>query len=276
MSHRIQIAGVPFDPVTYEQAVARIQAYLLTSGQHHIATPNPEMVLHARTHKTFQKILNETSLNIPDGIGVLWAATFLQAQADSGPKRLWQLFKTLALIPLAPARVRRIMPDRVTGTDLFYRLMGNAQHYGWKVFLLGAGPGVAEKAASNLRKLYPQVRIVGTLAGVPDASGDREAIHLIRAVAPDLLFVAYGSPAQELWIHRNLAHLPSVKVAMGVGGAFDFAAGDIRRAPAFMRRAGLEWLWRFVHQPHRHKRIRNATLGFISLIWKEKKAVQPK
>jgi N-acetylglucosaminyldiphosphoundecaprenol N-acetyl-beta-D-mannosaminyltransferase len=126
--------------------------------------------------------------------------------------------------------------------------------HGYRLFLLGAAPGVAETAGQRLQELAPGLVIAGTYAGSPGPSEEYEIIERLRAAQADVLCVAYGAPAQELWIYRNLARLP-VAVAMGVGGAFDFITGRQQRAPVRMQKLGLEWLYRLYRQPWRWRRM---------------------
>jgi N-acetylglucosaminyldiphosphoundecaprenol N-acetyl-beta-D-mannosaminyltransferase len=136
---------------------------------------------------------------------------------------------------------------------------------------LGAADGVAEKTKEKL-EIMKHITIVGTYAGTPDPKNDSMLQNIINDAKPDLLFVAYGAPKQELWLERNLPHLRTIKVAMGVGGAFDFITGIRKRAPLWMRKIGLEWLFRVIQQPSRLKRIINATIIFplIFLTTKER------
>lgn len=235
---RIVILGVPIDHVQYDDCLERIESFLGSGQQYHIATPNPEMLVAAQSSPVFMSVLRSTSLNIPDGVGLLYAARFLGSA----------------------------LPERVTGTDL---LIGMCTKFaGMRVFLLGAGVHVAEQAAEELRRRAPDLVIVGTYAGSPSPLEEASIIERINAAAPDVLFVAYGAPAQELWISRNLAKMPSVRVAMGVGGAFDFLAGKRSRAPAFFQYLGLEWLWRLVQEPGRFSRIFCAVIEFpLRVLW---------
>ena len=130
------------------------------------------------------------------------------------------------------------------------------------IFLLGGVGGVGEAAARSLKLSVPHLRIAGTFEGERDSSGDAEIVALIAKARSDILLVAYGAPEQEEWISRNLAKLPSVKVAMGVGGAFDYLSGRVQRAPRLLRSLGLEWLFRVILQPHRIGRIITATIRF--------------
>ncbi len=149
---------------------------------------------------------------------------------------------------------------RVTGTDLMIKLCGLAAKKGYSVFLLGGRNGVAEEAAKRLKKRFAKLNIVGTSEADPAS---------VPSSSVDLLFVAYGAPKQEKWIAKHLPQIP-VKVAMGVGGAFDFIAGKKKRAPKIFRRLGLEWFWRLIQEPRRLPRILKATIKFPLLVLKQK------
>jgi len=130
-----------------------------------------------------------------------------------------------------------------------------------RFFFLGAAEGVTD----FLRQKYVLggIQVVGSFAGSPDEMFDDQIVEMINAASPDVLFVAYGAPFQEFWIARNLHKIPCVKVAMGVGGAFDFLSGKLDRAPVFMRKIGLEWLYRLLKEPRKRlRRIVNATVVF--------------
>ncbi len=271
MNKKIKIAGVPFDPVTYDDVLTAIEEFVAGNNKSYIATPNPEMVIRANEDESFRLVLEGATLAIPDGIGILWAASYLSTPLPkTGLGRKWQLYSSLVSIAIWPRSIRRVLPSRVTGTDLFQKVVATSEEKKWKIFLLGAGPGVAKAAIKKLRQKHPEAELVGCYEGTPNIEDESEIIDEINKAKPDILFVAYGSPDQEYWIHRNLFKLSSVKVAVGVGGAFDFVAGEIRRAPKTMRKLGLEWLWRLMRQPKRHNRIRNATQGFVKLISDEK------
>jgi len=232
MSSRVHLLGIPLDPVTVDEAIERIQG-LLEEGQHHVMTPNSEMLVAAKRDADFHRILNETSLNIPDSVGLLWMAKF------TGQK----------------------LPKRVTGVDTITRLCAELDER-HPVFLLGSGPGVGGRASETLVSCNPDLRIAGTFAGRPDEGSVEEIISIINKAAPHLLLVAYGSPAQDKWIAKHLNRMPSVRVAMGVGGTFDFLAGNAKRAPLIFQALGLEWLWRLILQPSRIGRIFTAVVVF--------------
>ncbi len=200
-----------------------------------VCTVNPEFIMTARRHPTFAQILAAADLCTPDGVGVLWAAR--------------------------RAGVR--LNERVTGSDGIYRLCERAAVQGWRVFFLGAAPGIAERAAAELARLYPGLSVAGTHAGSPAGTDWPQIRQHLTAAQADLLFVAYGHPRQDIWIHQHREELP-VAVALGIGGAFDFVAGITPRAPFWLRRLGLEWLYRLARQPWRWRRM--AALPLFALL----------
>jgi N-acetylglucosaminyldiphosphoundecaprenol N-acetyl-beta-D-mannosaminyltransferase len=268
MREKVKILGVNFDRITTKDTLEKISDWLEPGfhfkKKHIIVTPNPEFLLEAQKDKKFRRILNKADLSIPDGIGILWASKFKQitTPSDSKIKKFSKWVVSLGMIPLSKNYTKTVLPERVTGTDLMQKICKLAAEKKSKVFLLGAGKGVAEKAAEKLIKKYPKLQIVGTYAGTPKHRHDNKILRKINEAKPEILFVAYGAPAQEKWINRNYKLIPTLKLAMGIGGAFDFIAGIRRRAPASMRKAGLEWLYRLCKQPSRIKRIAKATIVF--------------
>jgi N-acetylglucosaminyldiphosphoundecaprenol N-acetyl-beta-D-mannosaminyltransferase len=229
----VYILGVRADRVTRQQAldgmeeiIARRCASKDELPCQQIVTVNPEFVMAAQRNRLFREAINAAALVLPDGTGVVWAARYLG----------------------------RPTPERVTGTDTLTALAHRCASAGYRVYLLGAAPGVAEEAADRLRQMAPGLQIAGTYAGSPAPDEEDAIIERIRAAQADVLCVAYGAPAQELWIYRNLARLPAA-VAIGVGGAFDFLSGRQKRAPRLMQRMGLEWLFRLYREPKRWRRI---------------------
>lgn len=245
---RETILGVDFDAVTLSEAVERGISFATDEKkQHVVVTPNPEIVLHAHAHPHFATLLNKASMSIPDGIGILWASAY--------KNRL-----------LPPGKLK----ERVTGVDFMTHLIAALSERNTKIFLLGAAPGVAEKVAEIVRKKHPSVSIVGTESSSPR---DEDFAHLkaeINESGAQVLFVAFGAPKQEEWIFAHIKQLPSVRLAVGVGGAFDFIAGKRKRAPTIMRKIGLEWLWRLIQEPTRIKRIFNAVVKFPWVIIKNR------
>jgi N-acetylglucosaminyldiphosphoundecaprenol N-acetyl-beta-D-mannosaminyltransferase len=181
--------------------------------------------MRARVDHDFARVLESADLCLADGAGVVWAAR----------------------------RQGCAMREPVTGVDLIPHLAALCARRHFRLFLLGAAPGVATELASRLRAAQPTLEVAAH-SGSPDPSSDEQTLALIRGHKPQVLLVAYGHPAQELWIDRMSDRL-GVPVAVGVGGAFDYLSGRVARAPAWMRRAGLEWLFRLIRQPWRIKRM---------------------
>jgi N-acetylglucosaminyldiphosphoundecaprenol N-acetyl-beta-D-mannosaminyltransferase len=223
---RIRILGVAVDNLVEHEAIERIAGFVADGQPHHIVTVNPEFVMEARRNGAFLRVLAAADLATPDGFGLLLAAR-LRGEAFRG---------------------------RVTGVALTDLIASRAAEQGWSLFLLGAAPGVAERAAEALRQQHPGLRIAGCYPGSPHLEDEPAIRARIAAARPTVLLVAYGHPAQELWIARNQPLL-RVPIAIGVGGVFDYLAGTAPRAPAWMRRIGLEWLYRLIRQPRRWRRI---------------------
>jgi N-acetylglucosaminyldiphosphoundecaprenol N-acetyl-beta-D-mannosaminyltransferase len=239
---RLTILDIPVDAVTYAQWLDLIGLWVKTaSTARHVCTVNPEFVMIARRDPNFFNILNRADLCVPDGVGLLWAAKNLGHE----------------------------LPERVTGSDGLPRIAERAAAEGWRLFFLGAGPGVAEKAAQVLTERHPALQVVGIYAGSPSPDEEDSLVERINASGADVLFVAYGAPVQDKWIARNLPRL-QVKMAMGVGGAFDFIAGVIPRAPVWMQQAGLEWLYRLYLQPWRIRRMLRLPRFVIAVLWQHR------
>lgn len=254
MPEKVNILDVRFDNVLLDEAVDLI---LNCEKKGYVCTPNPEMILEAQKNDQFLNVLNDSLLNIPDGIGVLWAATQIYNK-NSKFKAIFDL----PLISIIPKRFKNVLRERVTGVDLLQKICSKVVKKDLKIFFLGAGPGIAEKAAEILEERFPGLKIVGTFAGSPLNEHRKEIVNIINHSAPDILFVAYGAPKQEIWLADNLKHLKTVKIGIGVGGSFDFITGKQKRAPKFMQKLGLEWLYRVIQEPMRIKRIFNATIKF--------------
>jgi N-acetylglucosaminyldiphosphoundecaprenol N-acetyl-beta-D-mannosaminyltransferase len=220
-----RILGVKVDCLDMRSALAEIEGFVDEGGPHLVATVNPEFVMRARRDPAFARVLESAELCLPDGAGVVWAAR-RQGCTLAGP---------------------------VAGVDMVQPLAEMCARRGFRMFLLGAAPGVADDLAGRLRSANPGLQ-VRAHAGAPDPSGDEETLRLIHDHGTQVLLVAYGAPAQETWIDR-LRNRLGVGVAMGVGGAFDYLTGRVPRAPGWMRSAGLEWLHRLVRQPWRIRRM---------------------
>lgn len=235
----VRILGVTIDPVTPGEALARIIGMLDENTQCHVVTPNNEMLVEASRNPQFRDVLNAASLRIPDSTGLLIAARVTGQH----------------------------LPSRVTGVDTVEGVcfLLNSEH---SVFFLGGRDGAGAAAAAVLQRNNPHLAIADCYEGSPGESHAEAIIAKINASGAHLLFVAYGAPAQDLWIAKYLPRLTSVRVAMGVGGTFDFLSGRVRRAPSWLRSLGLEWLWRLIQEPKRFGRIWKAVVVFPWLVLK--------
>ncbi|MHB8611827.1 MAG: WecB/TagA/CpsF family glycosyltransferase [Candidatus Dormibacteraceae bacterium] len=222
---QVRVLGVRVDCLDMQRTLDRIGELVDAGGHHLVATVNPEFIMRANRDEAFARVLDSADLCLADGAGVVWAAK-RQGCMMNGP---------------------------VTGTDLIRPLAAMCAARGFRLFLLGAAPGVGIELASRLRAEHPGLQVAAH-AGSPDRSSDDEALKLIRAHRTQVLLVAFGAPRQELWIDRLKDRL-DIAVGMGVGGAFDYLTGRVRRAPAWMRRAGLEWVFRLAQQPWRARRM---------------------
>ena len=279
-----KIIDIKINRITTKEVLEEIKSFLLSENQHYIVTLNPEMIIEAQNNIKFKEVINKADLVIPDGIGILWALEFLKKKRSFSIKNkniiinnfltkslllilaLCNFVYTFLKILLSPKYRKNILRFRTHGIDLVYKICESSSIKNKKIFFLGAGEGVAKKAAINLKKKYPNINIVGAEEGIKEKqeSGNRnqDLIQRIDEANPDVLFVALGAPKQEIWIHENLKKLPSVKLAIGIGGSFDFISGKIKRAPIVFQKTGLEWLWRLTLEPKRIKRIYNAIIKF--------------
>lgn len=226
MAERVNILGVDVDAVTMAEAVDVVRRAMDTRAGVMVATANAEMLMRATHDEELRRILNASALVVPDGAGTVWAARHLG----------------------------HAMPERVAGYDLAQELLRCAPAEGRRVYFFGSAPGVAEKAKAKAEQLYPGIEIVGVRNGFFSPADNAAIIAEIRAARPDLLLVALGVPKQEKWIAAHLAAL-DVPVAIGVGGTLDVMAGVMKRAPHWMQRAKLEWLFRGLMQPKRAGRL---------------------
>lgn len=267
----IKILKVRFDKVQLFEATEIALNLAKNKGKHYIATPNPEMLLEAGKNPKFLNVLNKSSLNVPDGTGILWAAKYLEITKKNKSKILKTIKWILSLMSvlLYPAYIKDVFKDRVTGVDLMEKICQKSSTENLKIFLLGAKEGVAEKTKETLKKKYPNLKITGVYAGSPKESEEKTIIDKINESEAQILFTAFGAPSQELWISKNLKNLHNIKLAMGVGGSFDFIANVRKRAPRWMQKIGLECTYRLLQQPSRLKRIYNAVIKFPITVLKK-------
>ena len=223
---KIDILGVKVDSVTMAEAIEKALAFAKGESPKMIATANAEMIMNATYDAELLKILNEADLVVPDGAGTVWAANYLGFE----------------------------MKERVAGFDLAQNLMSLSPKLGLKLYFFGSAPTVAEKAKKKAEELYPGIEVVGVHDGFFNEEEEKKIISNIKEKKPNILFVALGVPKQEKWIYSHKQEL-GASLLIGVGGTFDVMAGVMKRAPLWMQKAKLEWLFRGLMQPKRAVRL---------------------
>ncbi len=242
---KIELFGISIDNVTMAETLEEVWGWLEFEGKHYVVTPNVDHILRLQKDEEFQKIYRGASLVIADGMPLVWASRLLG----------------------------KPLKERVTGSDLFPQLCRLAAFDGKDVFFLGSMPGVAELAAKNLAKRFPGFRMAGCYSPPfgfeKNPEENKKIIRKINESKAPILFIALGAPKQEKWIYRHMNDL-NIKAAFCIGASIDFEAGVVKRAPEWMGKLGLEWLWRLASDPKRlWRRYLIEDMGFLGLFLKE-------
>jgi N-acetylglucosaminyldiphosphoundecaprenol N-acetyl-beta-D-mannosaminyltransferase len=234
----VNVLGVHVDRISMSEALDRLEIFINQQIPHIVATANAEMVMMAQADPELRTILNAVDMVLPDGAGVVWAAR----QLGSGA------------------------PERVAGYDLTQKLLERASTKGYRVFWLGAAPGIAVDAVAHANELYPGLLTVGIQDGYFSSAEETMIIKSVADCRPDILLCALGVPKQEKWLFKNIASLHA-SVVIGVGGTFDVMAGRVTRAPLWMQNAGLEWSYRLIRQPGRFIRMLALPRFVVRVLW---------
>ncbi|MCI8342063.1 MAG: WecB/TagA/CpsF family glycosyltransferase [Firmicutes bacterium] len=242
MRNTTEILGVEFDVLTMEEAIKKVMGFFGGKGSRFICTPNPEIVMEAQKDPQLMSILKAADMVVADGIGIVWASKYS----------------------------RKKISERVTGYDLAFNLLKEMANKGKTAYFFGGEPSVAAAAAKRMTKEFPGLKIVGTHNGYFSSKEEKEIISEIKRLSPDMLFVGLGAPKQEKWIYENL-RFTKAKVAIGIGGSFDVMAGKMKRAPKIYQKLGIEWLYRFIKQPSRWKRMMNLPLFVLKVLFRRNK-----
>jgi len=229
------ILGVDVNTENYDELIPKLFQNIDAKKKSLVVAINPEKLMKAKDDPALKALLNRAEFQIPDGIGVIIASKIQKGNITS----------------------------RVTGVDMMDRIVREAARTGKSIFLYGAKPGVAEAAAAKLIDTYPDLKVAGTQDGYEKDTS--KVIAKINAAQPDILFVAMGSPKQELWIEEHRENLHPI-LYQGVGGSFDVLAGNIKRAPAAFQKVGAEWLYRLLLEPSRIKRQMNLPKFLFEII----------
>jgi N-acetylglucosaminyldiphosphoundecaprenol N-acetyl-beta-D-mannosaminyltransferase len=273
MTERISVLGVGFDPLTRAQAAEAIVSLAKEGGKHYVVKPYSEFMPPVRKDAGLRDILNGASLCLADGVGILWAAHYLSLPR-SGLRALLQAKLSLASLLVRPSALRKPLPQAMRGVDFTWEMLEALDRAGLSVYLLGGTESELRGTAQRIAERLPTLRIAGSHAGHFNRAEDASVVADVNAAAPDVVLVAMGFPRQERWIAANLPRL-NVRVAIAEGGSFTFMSGAISRAPRWMRRAGLEWLYRLARQPWRLRR-QAALPVFVWLVLRERLGQAPK
>ena len=229
---KIEVLGIQFDDLTLDQAAEKGAAMLEEDRFHYVVTPNPEFILAAEKDEDFRRVINAADLVIPDGIGVVYSAKILGTP----------------------------LPERVPGIEFAGKMLEVLNEKGGRLFLLGAKPGVAEKAGANILEKFPNIVLCGTQDGY--FKDEEDVLLKVAAARPDLMFVCLGAPKQEKWMARWGEHT-GAKLAIGLGGCLDVFAGNVERAPESWQKLGLEWAYRLKKEPKRIGRMAKLPLVLV-------------
>jgi N-acetylglucosaminyldiphosphoundecaprenol N-acetyl-beta-D-mannosaminyltransferase len=220
---RVNILGCPVDAVTLDETIAYIRDAVTTRSRLRLVAINVDQAMKARRDEDFGKVLWQSDIAFADGVPIVWSASLLGSP----------------------------IKGRVAGTDLVWRCAGVSAETGSAMALVGAGPGVAGRAAARMREQFPGARVVAIDTPTPlGAAESQSVIQAIREADAQILFAALGAPRQERWIEKYLPD-SGAAVGAGVGSAFDLISGDQPRAPLWMQARGLEWLHRLLQEPSR-------------------------
>lgn len=245
---RIEILDIPVDMVNNQQAMEVFKKMISEEGCKLIVTPNSEIVLNATKDAELKRLIEEAGLVIPDGIGIVYASRILGSP----------------------------LKERVTGVDFLSLILDYLEETGKSVYLIGSKPAnserasVAELAGRAMQKKHPGLKIAGTRDGYFTKDDESQIVREINSSGAEFLCVALGSPKQEKFIFEHKDEFTNIKVGMGVGGSLDVWAGTVKRAPEFYQKHGLEWLYRFIKEPSRYKRMAQLPLFIIKVIVKGK------
>jgi N-acetylglucosaminyldiphosphoundecaprenol N-acetyl-beta-D-mannosaminyltransferase len=249
---KVKIGKALVDNVTQQEAILHIENMVAQGQKGYVVTPNLDHIVKLEEDPEFERCYDNAALVLADGNPVVWAS-----------KLLGTPLKAL-----------------VTGSDLFPALCRHAAEKNHSLFFLGGLEGVAQKAADELKKMYPQIKVAGVYSPPfgfdKNAEENNKIIRMINAVKPHILFVGVGAPKQEKWIYNNIGSL-DINVALAIGASFDFVAGTIKRAPKAFRNVGMEWFWRFSNEPKRlFKRYFIDSTRFLPIIYNQMKASKKK
>jgi N-acetylglucosaminyldiphosphoundecaprenol N-acetyl-beta-D-mannosaminyltransferase len=242
---KLKMFEVEFDNLTFQELGEYIKKAVVKKDPQYIVTCNVDHLIQLRKDKEFKEVYDNADIITADGMPIVMGSKLL----------------------------KKPLKEKVSGADIFNELGRNFEQNQYKIFFLGAAEGIAQTAANNLKKKYPDLKIVGTYSPpynfINDKEENEKIINLIKGTEPDILLVGLGAPKQEKWIYKYHEHC-NVPVSIGVGATFDFISGNIKRAPSLFQKTGLEWCWRLMQEPKRlWKRYLVDDTKFLLLLLKE-------
>jgi N-acetylglucosaminyldiphosphoundecaprenol N-acetyl-beta-D-mannosaminyltransferase len=264
---RIQVLGVSFDNLTRREAAAAIVGLARSAERGYVVKPYSEFLPAAARDESVRAVLNDASLCLADGVGILWAAHYLSLEGGR-VRAVIQLPLSLAAMAFRPSSIRRPLRQAMRGVDLTWEVLSQTADACLSVYILGGTEEESRGAVARITERIPALSIAGARHGYFRGAEEKRIIEQINAAAPDILLVAMGFPKQERWIARNLPQL-NVGVAVAEGGSLSFISGTTPRAPSWMRQMGLEWLYRLLRQPWRLRRQLALPL-FVWLVLRER------
>ena len=255
---KTNVLGVQIEQAGKNRVLKNIQSSLDRGEQIFIVTPYSESIVSCQTDEWYRRTLNSSDIAVADGIGVVWAAHYLNTERT--------IIASLSAILFNPKSLYRPIPEKIPGSELVWDLAKQAAQRGESIYLLGGFGDTAKKTAQVLKAKYPNLIVAGTHAGAP---GDQDLVGRINESGADYLFACFGPKTQERWLAENRQKLKA-KLLIGLGGTFDYLAGKRLKTPGFLRLRGFEWLWRLITQPWRALRVTRGVLGLIYYSYKAK------
>ncbi len=268
---KIDVAGLKIDAITKSELLSEISERIERKQKTFVSTPYSEFLYASIKDEQLRTEFNKADFAIPDGVGVIWAHAFL-AEPVTWPGFLsklqiwWQMVWTGASILLNPKYIYRDIPEKIVGADFIWDLAKLAEQKNFTIFLWGSKDNEAKITAQKLIAKFPNLKIVGTSNKNLD---DNTIFQDLDSAKPDMLLVALAAQETEKWLAQNLQKTPAM-FAIGLGGTFDYIAGTKKQPPQFVRKIGLEWLYRLFTQPSRVFRIYRGFVGLIFLVIKTK------
>ncbi len=253
-----KLLGVKVSNLAEDKILEKVKLAIDNKQKLQIVTLNTEMLMAAQKDPRLKSIINKAEIVVPESAGIYLAENYLIAKKSNKVVRL------ISSILQTISGKTGALPTRLSGVDLSYSLAGLCAEHGYQLLLLGGADGVADRAAESLRKQFVKLNVRGIYGG--EVALNKGLVAEINQVKPDVIFVAFGHGKQEKWLSENLKNIPA-SVGIGVGGTLDYFANEVTRAPKFMQRLGLEWLFRLAVQPRRIKR-QTSLIEFIQTLLK--------